>query len=463
MQIHQVSSSLGPAKPTCIHMAKKTPTLKCAGNCNALPLEPAAIINLVLYDISPSRTNALTQINPPIPKLLLAGHRHPCRSSPLQQHLAALPESGLNATDKPVAWDPEGLLSSAPPTESHFARRARERAAAISSTTAPPQTLQPPAGPPIRPLPKQHNPIEGILASDTTLYDRKALSASLADRYMPVDLDYPGLRIHHLDPPVFTVDDFFTSEECQRMREAALGTGRMIQSKVGAGNVHGDATVAAASARRTSTSVLVDDKLLADHPNLVPSTADLQAKGMILVGGGETDQQTDVNKPWGKAGKLPGPRQYCYEGLQVTQYEQGQYFMEHEDAFPVDLARENGFNRHATLLVYLNNVPKGGETRFDFLNLSLGPSEGRALLFFPSFSDGTPDVRTLHTATTAVDYKIVTQQWIARGFSAVPLLAKKLLQKKNSEVAVAEKLLGINKDKKSKKNKSNTSGGGFGR
>ncbi|KAG7670228.1 hypothetical protein Ndes2526A_g06567 [Nannochloris sp. 'desiccata'] len=398
------------------------------------------------------------------PTFICAGRRRQ-PSSPLKP-TAALPENGL---EKPVAWDPEGLLSSPPPTESHFARRARERAAVISSTTAPPTTRPPPPGPPIRPLlGSKLNPIEGVLASDTTLYDKKTLSAFLADRYMPVDLDYPGLRIHHLDPPVFSVDAFFTSEECQRMREAALGTGRMIQSKVGAGNVHGDATLSSSSSRRTSTSVLVDDKLLAEHPVLVPSTTDLQSRGMKLVSGGDKDQKTDVTKLWGKAGKLPAPRQYCYEGLQVTQYEQGQYFMEHEDAFPVELARENGFNRHATLLVYLNSVPSGGETRFDFLGLSIGPSEGRALLFFPSFSDGTPDPRTLHTATTAVDYKIVTQQWIARGFSAVTMLAQKLLQKTNSgggdgEAVQVEKLIGVKKKGKNKKGNSSSSGGGFGR
>lgn len=393
-----------------------------------------------------------------------------CRRQPLAQTLKPIAASPENGLEKPVAWDPEGLLSSAPPTESHFARRARERAAAISSTIAPPTTRPPPPGPPIRPLSgsKKMNPIEGILASDSTVYDREMFAASLADRYMPVDLDYPGLRIHHLDPPVFTVDAFFTSEECQRMREAALGTGRMIQSKVGAGNVHGDATVASASNRRTSTSVLVDDSLLAEHPALLQSTTDLQSRGMKLVSGGDKDRETDVTKLWGKAGELPAPRQYCYEGLQVTQYEQGQYFMEHEDAFPVELARENGFNRHATLLVYLNNVPRGGETRFDFLGLSLGPSEGRALLFFPSFSDGKPDARTLHTAATAVDFKIVTQQWIARGFSAVPMLAKKLLQKTNSgggdgEVVVVEKLLGVKKKGKNKKEKLSSGGGGFGR
>jgi len=87
-----------------------------------------------------------------------------------------------------------------------------------------------------------------------------------------------------------------------------------------------------------------------------------------------------------------------------------------QDAFPLPLASSNGFNRHATLLLYLNNVPSGGVTRFDHLDLSVQPRRGRALIFFPSFADGTPDARTLHTATTARDVKWVSQQWVARGY-----------------------------------------------
>lgn len=280
---------------------------------------------------------------------------------------------------------------------------------------------------------------------------------------MPVDLDYPGLRIHHLDPPVFTIEGFFSPEECKIMRDAAVDTGRMIESKVGAGNVHGDASVAAASARRTSTSILVDDVMLKEHPELQPSTKDLQSRGMKLLGAVK-------EKPWGKSGKLPAPGQYCYEGLQVTRYAKGQYFMEHEDAFPVPLAKDNGFNRHATLLVYLNEVAEGGATRFDYLGLSVSPTEGQALLFFPSFSDGTPDARSLHTATTAVDLKIVTQQWVARGFSAVPLITQQLLRKKEEEkkVALVEGLLAAKKKSSSGKGgkkkgaKQSGGGGGFG-
>lgn len=58
---------------------------------------------------------------------------------------------------------------------------------------------------------------------------------------------------------------------------------------------------------------------------------------------------------WGAPGKLPGAGQYCYEALQMARYEAGQHFLSHEDGFPPPLARQNGFQRHATLLVYLNS------------------------------------------------------------------------------------------------------------
>lgn len=46
---------------------------------------------------------------------------------------------------------------------------------------------------------------------------------------------------------------------------------------------------------------------------------------------------------------------------QVARYEQGQHFLSHEDAFPVPLVRANGFQRHATALLYLNTVEQVGE------------------------------------------------------------------------------------------------------
>lgn len=57
------------------------------------------------------------------------------------------------------------------------------------------------------------------------------------------------------------------------------------------------------------------------------------------------------------------------------------------------MARQNKFNRHATLLVYLNDCQEGGATCFDQLGLAVRPQRGTALLFFPSFANGSPDAR----------------------------------------------------------------------
>lgn len=45
------------------------------------------------------------------------------------------------------------------------------------------------------------------------------------------------------------------------------------------------------------------------------------------------------------------------------------------------------------MLCYLNDVPEGGATRFELMDLNVRPRKGKALIFFPSFSGGMPDAR----------------------------------------------------------------------
>lgn len=42
--------------------------------------------------------------------------------------------------------------------------------------------------------------------------------------------------------------------------------------------------------------------------------------------------------------------------LQVAHYSGGEYFKTHEDAFPNSVAEKKGYQRRATVLVYLNDV-----------------------------------------------------------------------------------------------------------
>jgi len=74
-----------------------------------------------------------------------------------------------------------------------------------------------------------------------------------------------------------------------------------------------------------------------------------------------------------------------------------------------------------TVLVYLNDVHRGGQTQFPAMNLQVAPRKGSALVFFPSTVDGYLDKMALHAALPAVDTKYVSQVWIRQhDYSGLP-------------------------------------------
>jgi hypothetical protein len=106
------------------------------------------------------------------------------------------------------------------------------------------------------------------------------------------------------------------------------------------------------------------------------------------------------------------------EEAQIVRYRTGEEFSWHYDEIP-SAQLDNGGQRIATLLVYLNSNSKGGGTIFRDLkdsttgaDLTMRPKEGSALLFFPAFANGTPDDRTLHKGEVAVEEKMIAQMWI---------------------------------------------------
>ncbi|KAK9825694.1 hypothetical protein WJX81_005491 [Elliptochloris bilobata] len=230
----------------------------------------------------------------------------------------------------------------------------------------------------------------------------------LQQRYLPVDLAFSGLRVRNIDPPVFTAERFFAPEECAELIALAQESGMLQASGVGAG--HAGAAYATNS-RRTSSSMLADPLTLAANPRLRALCGALQSRAWRLLCAGE-------GKGWGPQGRLPAPGQLCYESLQIARYEAGQHFLPHEDGFPAELVEQNGFQRRATLLVYLNDAAAGGATRFEQLGFAVQPRAGTALLFFPAFADGSPDARTLHQGEDAQDTKWIAQQWVACGAAA---------------------------------------------
>jgi len=304
---------------------------------------------------------------------------------------------------EPVALDPEGLFKNVN-GGGHFARREAQRAAK-------PTVVEPEFAPydeaSIVRLP-EHLAKEGLPTGQDAsweggIYSKEAFARMLADKYMPVNLDEPGARLHNLEPPVFTFDACMDESFCDQLRDQSTATNRLKASQIGEQQVG----QGAASERRTSSTLLVEPQLLASHPELTGTVGALHARIREILPGGA----------WDKTGYLPGPGRFCFESAQVCRYTEGQHFLSHEDAFPADIAERNQFQRRATFLVYLNDVPEGGGTHFDHIGITIQPRKGRAMMFFPGMADGTNDPRTLHTAQPAVGTytKWITQQWVAWG------------------------------------------------
>lgn len=89
------------------------------------------------------------------------------------------------------------------------------------------------------------------------------------------------------------------------------------------------------------------------------------------------------------------------EGLQILHYKVGGEYKAHFDYFPPEdpgsrthIAK--GGQRVSTMVMYLNDVPGGGETVFPKLALSVAPRKGSAIYFEYCNSHGQVDPQTLH-------------------------------------------------------------------
>ena len=116
-----------------------------------------------------------------------------------------------------------------------------------------------------------------------------------------------------------------------------------------------------------------------------------------------------------------------FEAPTVIRYEKDQVLAPHYDANRSAATEDanRGGQTLATLLVYLNNVQVGGNTRFGKLDatlndvnrgksdpkLTIRPRKGDALLFFPADARGVFDERTEHEGCAAVDEKWIARIW----------------------------------------------------
>ncbi|KAJ8425370.1 hypothetical protein Cgig2_003648 [Carnegiea gigantea] len=119
------------------------------------------------------------------------------------------------------------------------------------------------------------------------------------------------------------------------------------------------------------------------------------------------------------------------EDLQILRYELGQKYEPHFDYFVDKVNQQIGGHRSATVLMYLSDVKKGGETVFPEAEgrkkqlkdnswsdcakkgYAVKPSKGDALLFFSLHLNGTTDEMSLHGSCPVIEgEKWSATKWI---------------------------------------------------
>jgi prolyl 4-hydroxylase len=106
------------------------------------------------------------------------------------------------------------------------------------------------------------------------------------------------------------------------------------------------------------------------------------------------------------------------EGLQILHYNVGGEYRPHFDYFPPDQAGSaahtaHGGQRVATLIVYLNDVPGGGETIFPEAGLTVGARQGCAVYFRYMNAMRQLDPLTLHGgAPVLAGDKWIMTKWV---------------------------------------------------
>lgn len=106
------------------------------------------------------------------------------------------------------------------------------------------------------------------------------------------------------------------------------------------------------------------------------------------------------------------------EGFQVLNYQVGAEYRAHFDYFPPDQAGSavhtaRGGNRVATLVLYLNDVPNGGETYFPNAGISAVAKQGNAVYFRYMNGQRELDPLTLHGGAPVLDgEKWIMTKWL---------------------------------------------------
>ena len=283
-----------------------------------------------------------------------------------------------------------------------------------------------------------------------------AAAAAVVGPHLPIDSDFPGLEQVHYNPDIYVIRNFLDTQACTDMMTQASRRD-MAQSPTAYSGWTQDIKDLVELAARGPVAWCslgaawwqLHDQADAGPADLVQLSVQYFAIGMVLAGAAivaftksRTDSlqelRTSTSTTLDDIKASPGAKRFVertaklfdngldnpdeashFEAPTIIRYEAGQQLAPHFDAnrsASVEDANRGG-QTLATLLVYLNDVSKGGLTRFGRLvtasgeALTVQPQRGDALLFFPADATGQFDERTEHEGCPAVDEKWIARIW----------------------------------------------------
>ena len=184
---------------------------------------------------------------------------------------------------------------------------------------------------------------------------------------------------HH--PRIYVIHDFLSAEECDYLIEYAkphLKRSTIINPVTGLEEVH---------PTRISFSMRCSDQH--DDPLLL-----------------------EIENRIAEVTTIPTSRS---ENINIIKYETGGEYRPHVDYFPSDSKElENGGQRIATFLIYLNHPESGGETKFPTPDVSITPIKGEALFFYNLDENGAVDPSVIHGAAPVFS----GEKWVVTRFLA---------------------------------------------
>ena len=253
-----------------------------------------------------------------------------------------------------------------------IAKAMGERSGAAGASPMPATVVAQPSGHPLVASTAASAPVmPGPLLDGTPMF------LDAGDRKVPVLVTLP-------EPRIVLFGDFLSKNECDRLVEVARP--------------------------RMQRSLTTDLKTGSDKLDVVRTS-----RGMFF-GRGENPLVTTIEARIARLLAWPIEKG---EGLQVLHYRPGDRYEPHYDYFdpsgeasPALLAR--GGQRVATLLMYLREPERGGETIFPHLGLRFAAKRGSALFF--SYDRPHPSTKTLHGGEPVIaGEKWVATKWLREG------------------------------------------------